>query len=92
MDQMIQQVLSATGQTIVMVFFSTIFSLVLGLPIGVLLHVTGKESEGGIIPSPVFNNVLSRIVNVLRSFPFIILLIAILVAGIAAAGGVPAGR
>ena len=76
--QMINQVMEATGETLVMVFFSTIFSLVLGLPIGVLLHITGKEADGGIIPSPVFNNVLSRIVNILRSFPFIILLIVLI--------------
>lgn len=76
--QMINQVMEATGETLVMVFFSTVFSLVLGLPIGVLLHITGKEMDGGIIPSPVFNNVLSRIVNILRSFPFIILLIVLI--------------
>ena len=76
--QMINQVMEATGETLVMVFFSTVFSLLLGLPIGVLLHITGKEEDGGIIPSPVFNSVLSRIVNVLRSFPFIILLIVLI--------------
>ena len=76
--QLISQVMEATGETLIMVLFSTVFSLVLGLPIGVLLHITGKEESGGIIPSPVFNNVLSRIVNVLRSFPFIILLIVLI--------------
>ena len=76
--QLISQVMEATGETLIMVLFSTVFSLVLGLPIGVLLHITGKEEAGGIIPSPVFNNVLSRIVNVLRSFPFIILLIVLI--------------
>lgn len=65
-------------QTIQMVFFSTIFSIVLGLPIGVLLHITGSEEQGGIIPKPLLNNVLSRIVNILRSFPFIILMIVIM--------------
>ena len=59
-------------------FFSTLFSLVLGLPLGVLLHITGKEEAGGIMPHPVFNNVLSRIVDILRSFPFIILLIVLI--------------
>lgn len=65
-------------QTIEMVFFSTIFSVILGLPIGVLLHVTSSEESGGIIPKPILNNVLSRIVNILRSFPFIILMIVIM--------------
>lgn len=65
-------------QTIQMVFFSTLFSVMLGLPIGVLLYITDKEEKGGIIPKPVLNAVLSRVVNVLRSFPFIILMILIM--------------
>ena len=78
MNQMINLVMSATGETLVMVFFSTLFSLILGLPIGVLLHVTSSEEQGGIIPQPIFNNILGRIVNVLRSFPFIILMILLI--------------
>ncbi|NLV60059.1 MAG: ABC transporter permease, partial [Spirochaetales bacterium] len=58
-----------------MVLFSTLFSLILGLPVGILLTVTSPEEQGGIIPLPILNSVLSRIVNVLRSFPFIILMI-----------------
>lgn len=64
----------STGQTLLMVLFSTIFSLVLGFPVGVLLCITNKN---GIMPKPVLNQVLSRIVNVLRSFPFIILMIVL---------------
>ncbi|NLZ77256.1 MAG: ABC transporter permease [Spirochaetales bacterium] len=66
---------NSTLQTLGMVFFSTLFSLILGLPLGVLLFATGEERQGGIIPMPLLNSVLSRIVNVLRSFPFIILMI-----------------
>ena len=66
---------NSTLQTLSMVFFSTLFSLILGLPLGVLLFSTGEEEQGGIIPMPLLNSVLSRIVNVLRSFPFIILMI-----------------
>lgn len=65
-------------QTIQMVGFSTLFSVLLGLPIGVLLYITDSEEKGGIIPKPVLNAILSRIVNVLRSFPFIILMILIM--------------
>ncbi|HBG66923.1 MAG TPA: methionine ABC transporter permease [Treponema sp.] len=65
---------SATLQTLIMVFFSTIFSLLLGFPLGVLLCVTDPN---GITPKPVLNQVLSRIVNILRSFPFIILMIVL---------------
>ena len=76
--RMFSLVAESTWQTVVMVFLSTIFSMILGLPIGVLLHVTSSEEQGGIIPHPVFYNVLSRIVNILRSFPFIILMIVLM--------------
>lgn len=65
----------STLQTLSMVFFSTLFFLMLGLPLGVLLFVTGEEEQGGIIPLPLLNSILGRVVNVLRSFPFIILMI-----------------
>ena len=72
--QMIFNLVSqATLQTLSMVLFSTIFSVLLGLPLGVLLFVSDPIS--GISPHPVLNQVLSRIVNILRSFPFIILMI-----------------
>jgi D-methionine transport system permease protein len=64
---------SATLQTLAMVFFSTIFSLVLGLPLGILLCATDPET--GIMPRRMLFTVITRIVNVLRSFPFIILMI-----------------
>lgn len=75
MSSLFQLVMSATGETMVMVLASTLFSLLLGLPLGILLCVTGPEDQGGIIPKPTLNNVLGRVVNILRSFPFIILMI-----------------
>lgn len=63
----------ATLETLAMVGFSTVFSLILGLPLGILLCVT--DSETGIMKRPVLNQILTRIVNVLRSFPFMILMI-----------------
>ena len=71
-------VAESTLQTIEMVFWSTVFSLIMGLPLGVLLHVTDKEDQGGIIPKPVLNEILSRIVNILRSLPFLILMIVLM--------------
>ena len=71
-------VAESTLQTIQMVFWSTVFSLIMGLPLGVLLHVTDTEDQGGIIPRPVLNEILSRVVNVLRSFPFLILMILLM--------------
>ena len=71
-------VAESTLQTIEMVFWSTVFSLLMGLPLGVLLHVTDREDQGGIIPKPLLNEVLSRIVNILRSLPFLILMIILM--------------
>lgn len=68
-------VISSTLETIYMVFFSTVFSLILGLPIGVLLVITER---GHIWERPLLNKVLDGIINIFRSFPFIILLIVIL--------------
>ena len=62
----------ATGQTLIMVFSSTFFSVLLGLPVGILLCTS---DPAGIRPRPLLYQVLTRIVNVLRSFPFIILMI-----------------
>ena len=73
MSQIFVLVGQSSLQTLEMVFFSTLFSLVLGFPVGVLLYITNPT---GISPRPILNQVLSRIVNVLRSFPFIILMIA----------------
>lgn len=66
---------TSTLQTLQMVSLSTLFSVLLGLPLGVFLCITSPASQGGLRPKPVLNEVLSRIVNVLRSFPFIILII-----------------
>ena len=77
-SMIIKLVAASTLQTIEMVFWSTVFSLIMGLPLGVLLHVTDREDQGGIIPKPLLNEILSRIVNILRSFPFLILMIVLM--------------
>jgi D-methionine transport system permease protein len=72
-NQLILLVGTATWQTLVMVFWSTAFSLLLGLPLGILLCTA--DPLGGIKPRPVLYQIVTRVVNVLRSFPFIILMI-----------------
>lgn len=72
-NKLLSLVSGATVETLIMVFLSTLFSVILGLPLGVLLCVSNPET--GICPQPVLNQVLTRIVNALRSFPFIILMI-----------------
>lgn len=61
-----------TGNTLFMTIPSTILAYVLGLPLGVLLVITRKD---GIMPMPSFNRVLGVAVNLLRSIPFIILMV-----------------
>ncbi len=78
MSTSLQLVLSSTWQTLVMVFFSSIFSTVIGLPVGIALSVTRKEQDGGIATNTPVNLVLGKIVNILRSFPFIILMILLI--------------
>lgn len=65
-------VISSTLETIYMVIFSTFFSLIIGLPLGILLFIT---EEGNIWEKPLFNRILNGIINILRSIPFIILMI-----------------
>jgi D-methionine transport system permease protein len=60
--------------TLYMVFFSTIFAVLIGLPLGIILVITEK---GHIWEKPNLNKVLSFIINMMRSLPFIILIIAI---------------
>ncbi len=75
MSQIISLVGVSTLQTLEMVFFSTLFAVIIGFPLGILLFVTGPN---GIMPKPVFNMILSRIIDILRSFPFVILMIVLL--------------
>ncbi len=65
-------IIPALIETLYMVFFSTVFSLILGFPLGVLLVITEKNS---IWEKRTLNSILNGIINILRSFPFIILMI-----------------
>ena len=70
-----EQIIQALLETLQMVAFSLLFSAVLGVPLGIALVVTRK---GHLIENaPVFN-VLNSVINVFRSVPFIILLVAII--------------
>lgn len=69
---MAELVIPSLLQTLYMVFFSTVFSILIGFPLGILLVITEK---GNIWGKPILNNVLNSIINLLRSFPFLILMI-----------------
>lgn len=62
-------ILSATLETLYMVFASAFFALLIGLPLGIILFITGKGT---------LYKILSTLVNIGRSFPFAILLIALI--------------
>ncbi|HIU88099.1 MAG TPA: ABC transporter permease [Candidatus Avilachnospira avistercoris] len=63
---------SEIGATLYMVLVSSLVSYVIGLPLGVLLVVTDEE---GIHPMPLLNKVVGLIVNLLRSVPFLIMIV-----------------
>ncbi|MGX1588401.1 methionine ABC transporter permease [Brevundimonas diminuta] len=65
----------ATIDTLLMLGGSMVLTVILGVPLGVLLYLSGK---GRLAANPVLNALLSFVVNVLRSVPFIILLIVML--------------
>ena len=67
--------LTGTRDTLVMVLVSTLFAYLLGLPLGVALTVTQPH---GIRPNKAVNQILGWIVNIGRSIPFIILMVAIM--------------
>ncbi len=58
--------------TLYVTFFSTLIAYILGLPLGVLLYGTSVD---GIFPQKPVNSIVGFVVNILRSIPFIILLV-----------------
>ncbi|MES1041717.1 MULTISPECIES: methionine ABC transporter permease [Peribacillus] len=69
------QLSTAFGDTLYMVAISLVFSGLIGLPLGILLVITRK---GHILENKWVFNVLNPIINILRSVPFIILLVALI--------------
>lgn len=67
-------IFKAVIETLQMVSISLIFGAVLGIPLGVLLVITRSS---GIVKSKTIFNVINNIINIIRSLPFIILLVAI---------------
>ena len=74
-SKMISVMIEAVGQTIYMVFFSTLFASVLGFILGIVVTVT---SPTGLKPNVFIYKFLDIVINVLRSFPFIILIVFII--------------
>ena len=71
-DQMFWLLVNGTIETVVMTFVSGFFGFVLGIPTGVMLFITRK---GQILEHRTANRVISVLVNIFRSIPFIILIV-----------------
>lgn len=74
-EEMAPLLVEATVETAIMVGWSALLTVLLGLPLGVALVVFDR---GGLRPLPALKSVLGMVVNVGRSLPFIVLMIAII--------------
>ncbi|KTD84871.1 methionine ABC transporter permease [Paenibacillus etheri] len=70
-----QEMMDATVATLKMIVFSGLFTIILGLPLGILLYLCERSNS---IVIRVIYSVLSLLVNILRSVPFIILMVALI--------------
>ena len=65
----------ATAETVYMTFVSTFFACIMGFPLGIYLYIS---SPAGLSPRRIEYNVISRLVNLFRSIPFIILMVLLI--------------
>ena len=72
---LVTMLLEGTKDTLYMTLVSTLFGYVLGLPLGIILTITDKD---GITPNAGIYKILDVLVNLLRSIPFLILLILVI--------------
>lgn len=74
-DQLIDLLLTGTLDTLIMVGVSALLAFLIGLPLAVILVST---SENGIYPSQTINQPIGWIINITRSIPFLILMVALI--------------
>lgn len=74
-EGMMALVASAFWESIYMTLVSTFFAYLVGLPMGLVLVMTDKE---GVRPMPIVHQILGAIINVVRSVPFLILMLTIM--------------
>lgn len=70
-----QMIFEGIWETLYMTILSTVIAYIVGLPLGILLSVTGN---GGILRNRAVNGILGAVVNILRSVPFLILLVVLI--------------
>jgi D-methionine transport system permease protein len=73
--EVIDMIISGIGETLYMSLVSTLVAYILGIPMGIVLTVTGKE---GIRPVPAVYKIFDFIANVVRSIPFLICLMLLI--------------
>ncbi|WP_426180896.1 methionine ABC transporter permease [Pseudomonas sp. TWRC1-2] len=74
-NEIVQLLLNATGETLYMVLLAGMFTLLIGLPLGVVLFISRR---GGLLPLPRLNRALGAVINLGRSLPFVVMLIALI--------------
>ncbi|WP_226050998.1 methionine ABC transporter permease [Dickeya chrysanthemi] len=74
-EEFFPMMLNATLETLYMVGLAALFTVLVGLPTGVLLFIS---RQSGVLPLPRVNAVLGGVINVGRSLPFVVLLIALI--------------
>ena len=70
-----EMLLEGIYETLLMTFASTIFAHIIGLPLGVIMVITDAR---GISPNKTINSILGAIINIGRSIPFVILIVAVI--------------
>lgn len=75
MANILELIMTPILQTLYMVFASSFFGILVGLPIGIIVYVT---AENKIMEHIWIHQILGGVINILRSFPFIVLMIFIL--------------
>ncbi|MCI5585980.1 MAG: ABC transporter permease [Lachnospiraceae bacterium] len=73
--ELVQLVINGIGETLYMTLTSTAIAYVLGIPLGVLVYITDKN---GICKNRIINVIAGVVINIIRSVPFLILLVAII--------------
>ncbi|SFL16214.1 D-methionine transport system permease protein [Lachnospiraceae bacterium KH1T2] len=74
-ERIISLIREATTETFYMVFWSTLFSVVLGFIPAIILNITARD---GLHPNKIVYGILDFLVNVFRSFPFVILMVIVI--------------
>ncbi|MBD9461260.1 ABC transporter permease [Pseudomonas sp. PDM05] len=74
-NDILQLLLNATGETLYMVLLAGLFTLLIGLPLGVVLFISRRD---GLLPLPRLNRALGAVINLGRSLPFVVMLIALI--------------